>query len=673
MANNFLKIKNGATLRQQGTVPTNPVNGDIYYDSNQNSFVIYNNGFWMDLTSRVDVAGATNLTSTTLTSSISQATLLRITGTTATNVCGLAASSGGKQIVVYNDTTLSLSLKYQDPTEPVAANRLTNSTSTDIVLKTGQTAVLIYDDIQNVWIVASSPGSGGIDAPTPTKQIFLSGSGTYITPPNVAFISIEMVGGGGGGGGSGNNNPGPGGNGTATTFGTSFLIANGGQGGGSGLGSFGPPPIGGTASFAAGAIGIALKGGDGSVPPEYALPNPAGIGGANSPFGGAGGGAGDDDGTSATPNTGSGGGGAGGANPPVYSGASGAAGGYLDVIIGSPVASYAYTVGTGGTGGPGGSGDGAGGGTGGSGVIIVTEYYYNGLGALAGNGGAYTPTVTTLTSGSGTFTTPVNASYIRVQMVGGGGGGSSGGTGGNTTFGSLLTANAGSSAGGGGYTINAPAVGYGIPGTGGDSTIFVSASEPNYNYLPGGNGANSVFGGAGPGGVDTQGGSNGVPNTGAGGGGGSSNAASLGANSFTSGQGGGAGGYIDAIIVNPSSSYSYTVGDGGSGGSASTYYNAGGNGGSGIIIITTYYNNGAVGTATNITLSGNPGQVLTANSGALPSFQGPITSNYFTGYMSYGSSWTTPSSGVFADPTNTGGNTLTTIFSEGLTVTAESL
>lgn len=62
-----------------------------------------------------------------------------------------------------------------------------------------------------------------------------------------------------------------------------------------------------------------------------------------------------------------------------------------------------------------------------------------------------TPTRTVLTSGSGTYTTPTNATWLEVFIVGAGGGGNgngSGGTngtdGGNTTFGSsFLTANGG--------------------------------------------------------------------------------------------------------------------------------------------------------------------------------------------------------------------------------------
>lgn len=48
------------------------------------------------------------------------------------------------------------------------------------------------------------------------------------------------------------------------------------------------------------------------------------------------------------------------------------------------------------------------------------------------------------------------------------------------------------------------------------------------------------------------------------------------------GQGGGAGGYIDAIIYAPASTYSYTV-------AAATTGSGGGNGAAGVIVIDEFY------------------------------------------------------------------------------------
>jgi hypothetical protein len=206
------------------------------------------------------------------------------------------------------------------------------------------------------------------------------------------------------------------------------------------------------------------------------------------------------------------------------------------------------------------------------------------------------PTITKLTSGSGTHTTSAGTLYFRVRMVGGGGGGAgsatiaagnhgSGGNGGNTTFGtSLLIANGGAGGGGAGSgagglggstTINSPAYGTGISGgagTGGGNTVAVQVQF-------GGAGAASFFGGAsGRGDVAS------ATNSGSGGA-----AGAAGASSFIGGSGG-AGGFIDAIIPSPSATYAYSIGSAGTAGSAGTGGNAGATGGSGYIEITEYYN-----------------------------------------------------------------------------------
>lgn len=205
------------------------------------------------------------------------------------------------------------------------------------------------------------------------------------------------------------------------------------------------------------------------------------------------------------------------------------------------------------------------------------------------------PQVTTYTSGSGTYTTPTNTKYLVVQMCGGGGGGGggsvtlgtgSGSAGGNTTFGtSLLTCTAGGGGVGSSYygggtngtaTINSPAVGLALSGATGGAGTYING----YSYTAGASGGSNPFGGAGMQGGANGTGYSGATNTGSGGGGAGSN------NLGYSGAGGGAGGYINAIIATPSSTYSYAVGAGGAGGTATT---TGGAGGAGIIIVTAYF------------------------------------------------------------------------------------
>lgn len=213
--------------------------------------------------------------------------------------------------------------------------------------------------------------------------------------------------------------------------------------------------------------------------------------------------------------------------------------------------------------------------------------------------GAYAipPTVTRLTSGSGTYTTPAGVRYLKIKMVGGGGGGAgngtapgAGGNGGTTTFGtSLLTATGGNGGAassplpstGGTATVNSPAITVQVFGGGaGGGGSGGSASTP------GGAGGNSYFGGAGPGGGAGQVGIGASANSGSGGSG-AGGLASVGG----SAAGGAAGGYLEAILINPSATYPYAVGAGGTFGAAGGGTGAivGAAGADGVIIIEEVY------------------------------------------------------------------------------------
>lgn len=191
------------------------------------------------------------------------------------------------------------------------------------------------------------------------------------------------------------------------------------------------------------------------------------------------------------------------------------------------------------------------------------------------------PTTQVFLTGSGTYTTPSNVTWIEVTLLGGGGGGGgagagagTGGTGGNTTF-STLTANGaagGNGAGGGG------AGGTGVNGdlnvTGGTGAFGLSSGA----FAWGGAGAGS---GAGLQTINTTNGNgvSAVANTGAGGSGAGNQATG-------SGGGGGQGGLVVKIITSPSASYSYGVGAGGTAGAGAQ---TGGIGGSGLIRVVEHY------------------------------------------------------------------------------------
>ncbi len=198
----------------------------------------------------------------------------------------------------------------------------------------------------------------------PTRTVYTSGSGTYTVPTGVKWLSIRMIAGGGGGGGGSTGQT----NGTAgsnTTFGTSLVTCTG---GGAGKASA-APDAGGIAIINSPASGFGIQGGTGGQ--NTGMGNMIGPTAGVGPFGGAGSTASiNGAGQPGMPNSGAGGSGA-GCGAAGGSSSGGSAGGYADVIISSPNATYAYSVGNGGNGG----GGPIAGGAGGSGIIIIQEHY----------------------------------------------------------------------------------------------------------------------------------------------------------------------------------------------------------------------------------------------------------------------------------------------------------
>lgn len=229
-------------------------------------------------------------------------------------------------------------------------------------------------------------------------------------------------------------------------------------------------------------------------------------------------------------------------------------------------------------------------------VSSATLVYMSGSGAPDASG--------TLTKSAGTgdatltFSSVIAPLYLRVRMVGGGGGGGSSGSSGAaagtsgtaTTFGTTLLSAGGGTGGaasttgmggaGGSSSLGTGPVGLALSGgTGGNSNFAAAGTSAS-----GGLGGVTVFGGYGSGDTATGGGTNGIANTGAGAGGGFGITGT-----GRGGGGGGSGGFVDAIITNPSATYAYVVGPGGAGASAGTSGYAGGAGATGLITVEEYY------------------------------------------------------------------------------------
>jgi hypothetical protein len=231
-------------------------------------------------------------------------------------------------------------------------------------------------------------------------------------------------------------------------------------------------------------------------------------------------------------------------------------------------------------------------------TYTVSKTVASGLQLIATGSGAPTPSGT-LTKSGGTGDATLTFYAVRaplaleLRMVGGGGGGGgsasgsaggTGGTGGTTTFGSSLLSCAGGTGGGSGAaagsggsaSLGTGPTGMAMTGGYGQPTSADSATVGNSG---GGNGASTPFGGAGGGSFPgSVAGLAAIANSGSGGGGAGGN----GTLQFR-GSGGGAGGFVDAFITSPLSTYAYAVGTGGTAGAAGTSGFTGGPGGSGSI------------------------------------------------------------------------------------------
>lgn len=209
------------------------------------------------------------------------------------------------------------------------------------------------------------------------------------------------------------------------------------------------------------------------------------------------------------------------------------------------------------------------------------------------------PTVQKFTSGSGTYTRPSSPTplYIKVLMIGGGGGGAAdsstsnaGSAGSDTTFGtSLLLAGKGGGGGASGSfgqdagiattsSLGIGPIGIAFPGASGMSASGIASGQAGLGGC--------IFGGNGigwPNGTAQSAPTNAAVNSGSGGGGGTPNSGA----GRTGGGGGASGGYVDATIISPASTYAYSVGTGGTGGSSPN--SSGSNGGSGLIIVYEFY------------------------------------------------------------------------------------
>jgi hypothetical protein len=208
------------------------------------------------------------------------------------------------------------------------------------------------------------------------------------------------------------------------------------------------------------------------------------------------------------------------------------------------------------------------------------------------------PKITTLSSGSGTYTVANSTTRLKIRMVGAGGGGGgvntvgvsvAGTVGGSTNFGTVYAVGGSGGPSGDSYTRGGSGGTGGAGGTGTQSNMYITriagqeggaSCGTAYTAPPHGGSSILGFGAAGrPSASGTGIGISAADNSGGGGSGGAYS------NNYAATTGGG-GEYVEISITKPAASYSYTVGAGGAAGSSGQN---GGVGGSGVIIVEEYY------------------------------------------------------------------------------------
>lgn len=106
-------------------------------------------------TAKADVASTASITQLA-----SSTTFVKLTGSTATTVHGIAAGVDGQHLVFHNGSTQAATIKHQSGTA-TAADRLILPGALDLSVSANSSAEFIYDTTQSRWVQKSGSGSGG--------------------------------------------------------------------------------------------------------------------------------------------------------------------------------------------------------------------------------------------------------------------------------------------------------------------------------------------------------------------------------------------------------------------------------------------------------------------------------------------------------------------------------
>ena len=157
MANNSFKVDKGLSLKPQSSSPIDPISGDIYYNSLNDTYSLRQDDKWFNLSSRVNLSSSAILTSSNLTSDIVKHSLVVLVGSISSNIHGMSPSTEGRVIHVFNKASQPLNIKHQSSTEINLDCRIITLSGTDIIVAPGQCVTLVYDKNESRWSCVSNP------------------------------------------------------------------------------------------------------------------------------------------------------------------------------------------------------------------------------------------------------------------------------------------------------------------------------------------------------------------------------------------------------------------------------------------------------------------------------------------------------------------------------------
>jgi microcystin-dependent protein len=171
-------IKN-SLLMSETSRQADAASGEMYYDTVKKSFATKAD-YWSYLESKTDIAFNADIDSTYFTESVTESSVIRITGspTAQYNIHGLSRNNDSKIIHIYNDTNQKLIVKHESLTELVANARIITPKGTDLSIPKKSLVIFFYDDSQTAWVACQASGSGG----TSFDQIQVAHGFSVLTP-----------------------------------------------------------------------------------------------------------------------------------------------------------------------------------------------------------------------------------------------------------------------------------------------------------------------------------------------------------------------------------------------------------------------------------------------------------------------------------------------------------